>query len=303
MIRYRVVHRTTYAYANSVSLCHNEAHLVPRDTPAQRCVRSEVAVDPRPAARSERRDFFGNHVLYFAVQEPHATLEVTATSEIDLDSIELPPDDGTPPWTDVRRRLATELEAQTLDARGYVLDSPFVSAADELGNYAAASFPPGRPILAGTRELMFRIHNDFQYETASTTVATPLATVFESRRGVCQDFAHLGIGCLRALGLAARYVSGYLETLPPPGRPRLVGADASHAWISVYVPDLGWIDFDPTNNRMPINAHLTVAWGRDYGDVTPLKGVILGGGEHELTVAVDAQRVEEPSAPFAANSI
>lgn len=291
MTLYRIVHTTRYEYSTAVSLCHNEAHLTPRDLPWQRCIRSDVMIQPRPAVRAERKDFYGNHVIYFAVQEPHEILEVTAASEIELSTIPIPEETDTPPWEEVRQRLLRELSDPLLEARSYVLDSPFVAAHPKLREYAAPSFATGQPILSCVRDLMNRIHRDFTYDPQFTTIATPLREVMEHRRGVCQDFAHLGIGCLRSMGLAARYVSGYLETLPPPGKPRLVGADASHAWIATFLPDHGWIDFDPTNDRLPTNAHFTVAWGRDYGDVTPLKGVILGGGSHTLKVSVDAERL------------
>lgn len=291
MARYRIQHTTRYEYSTAVSLCHNEAHLTPRNLPWQKCLRTDVVIAPRPAVRTERKDFFGNHVVYFAVQEPHEVLEVSATSEIDLQPIPLTDPAMSPRWEEVVQRIRRELSDAMVEARSYVLDSPFVGAHPKLREYASPSFPADRPILAAVSDLMSRIHKDFTYDPQFTTIATPLREVMEHRRGVCQDFAHLGIGCLRSMGLAARYVSGYLETAPPPGKPRLVGADASHAWFAVYVPEIGWVDFDPTNDRMPTNAHFTVAWGRDYGDVTPLKGVILGGGDHTLTVSVDAERL------------
>ncbi|HQT25374.1 MAG TPA: transglutaminase family protein, partial [Burkholderiales bacterium] len=178
------------------------------------------------------------------------------------------------------------------DALQYALDSPFVMTSSELMAYAGPSFTPGRPLLEAVQDLMQRIHADFTYDPGFTTLATPLSEVLAHRRGVCQDFAHLAIGCLRSRGLAARYVSGYIETLPFPGKEKLVGADASHAWFSVYMPELGWMDFDPTNNQIPADRHIVVAWGRDYGDVTPLKGVIFGGGDHELAVSVEVRNMD-----------
>lgn len=191
------------------------------------------------------------------------------------------------PWETVRDRLRLDRAAEVLDAYQFAFDSPHVALDDDAHAYATASFPPGRPILDGVADLTRRIHAEFAYDPSATTVATPVGDVLRQRRGVCQDFAHLEIACLRTLGLAARYVSGYILTTPPPGAPRLVGADASHAWLAVWVGDEGWIDVDPTNDQLPRDQHVTVAWGRDYGDVSPLRGVVLGGGEHRMTVAVD----------------
>lgn len=289
MKRYRVEHRTTYDYASPVSLCQNEAHLIPRDLPWQRCLRSSLEIEPRPAVMSERVDFFGNKVHYFAIQELHSSLEVTARSDIELSPPVLPEASATPSWESIRDRLRRDTDNVYFEARQFCLDSPFVGAMATLFAYGATSFPPGRPILEGIEELNARIHADFVYDPHFTTIATPLQDVYRHRRGVCQDFAHLAIACLRSLGLACRYISGYLETKPPEGKPRLVGADASHAWCSAFLGEWGWVDFDPTNNHVGADSHLTVAWGRDYGDVTPLKGVILGGGEHSLTVSVDAE--------------
>lgn len=290
---YRVKHKTLYQYSIPVSLCHNEAHLVPRSFWFQQCKENALEINPRPAVCKQRQDFFGNQVTYFAVQEPHTSLEVTASSEVEVD---LPTYNLDNPlsWTDARDKIARERAPDLLEARQFTLDSPFIATRPELFDYVRPSFPDGRPLVQAVRELNERIHKEYAYDPNFTTIATPLADVLHHRRGVCQDFAHLAIGCLRSLGLAARYVSGYLESVPPPGQPRLVGGDASHAWASVYVPDVGWIDFDPTNNHMPTNAHITVAWGRDYSDVTPLKGVILGGGAHTLAVSVDVAPVVVP---------
>jgi transglutaminase-like putative cysteine protease len=297
-MKYRVVHKTEYCYGITVSQCHNLAHLRPRNLSAQQCLGHRLQVDPLPTALAEHEDFFGNHVSYFAITQPHQTLTVTATSEIHLNpgngQLAL---DNDMPWDKVRVRLAELLTDTTRENRQFVLDSPLATAAPELAAYAAASFPPGRPLLEAVRELMERIHHEFTYDPGFTTVSTPLAEVLSSRRGVCQDFAHLAIASLRSLGLAARYVSGYLETLPPPGQAKQRGADESHAWFSVYLPDVGWHDFDPTNNSVPLDQHITTAWGRDYADVTPLKGVIFGGDPgHHPQVSVDMQRLPEPDA-------
>lgn len=291
MTRYRIHHETRYRYSKPVSLCHNEAHLLPREAPHQRVLQSELRIRPKPAVCLTRKDFFGNAVTYFALQESHDMLVVTAESQVEVTPVPAPDLGHFPPWEEVREHLGSDLGEEALEARQFLLDSPFVSADEPLHRYAVPSFLSGRPMLEAVHDLMRRIHADFVYDPEFTTVATPLAEVLAHRRGVCQDFAHLAIGCLRSLGLAARYVSGYLETVPPPGQPRKVGADASHAWFSVYVPGHGWVDFDPTNDQIPLGQHITTAWGRDYTDITPLKGVIFGGARHALSVAVDVSRL------------
>jgi transglutaminase-like putative cysteine protease len=260
----------------------------------------------------ERIDFFGNRVVYFAVQQPHSKLIVTAVSEVTIfprqNNLDL---FNQVPWEQVRNLLqGTTLQGQSqsqqgqiqsqdqeyipemLDAKQYLLDSPMVTVTPTLADFAQRSFLPGRALVDVVHDLMGRIYKDFTYDPTFTTIATPLAEVLSFRRGVCQDFAHLAIGCLRAYGIAARYISGYVETLPEPGKTRLVGADASHAWFSVYIPGTGWLDFDPTNNTVPLDQHITLAWGRDYADVTPLKGIAFGGGQHTLSVSVDVLRLE-----------
>jgi transglutaminase-like putative cysteine protease len=289
---YRVRHSTTYAYLDTVSICHNALHLRPRDSARQYCSAYELSVYPVPAVSSEWVDFFGNHVTFFSVQEPHRTLTVTARSTVEVGSVELPHASDTPAWEAVCDLLRRDRSAVVLEAYQYVFDSPYVVRNASLRQYASPSFPAGRPLLAAVLDLTRRIHADFTYDPTATSVNTPLHDVLQDRRGVCQDFAHVQIGCLRALGLAACYVSGYLVTKPPPGRPRLVGADASHAWVSVYCPGSGWIDVDPTNNVLSSDRHIMVAVGRDYGDVSPIKGVFLGGGRHTVEVAVDVVPVE-----------
>lgn len=284
---FRVVHTTRYRYSQPVTLCHNEAHLRPRTCPGQVCRDSRVEIQPLPALWHERTDFFGNAVTYFAVEEPHELLSVTATSVVDVQPPAVRQLDASCAWDTVAAQLMTDIGPTALSARQMILDSPMVTASAELVAYAQPSFPPGRPLLAAVFDLSQRIHRGFSYDPATTTVATPLTEVLAQQRGVCQDFAHLAIGCLRSLGVPARYVSGYLQSVPPPGQPRLQGADMSHAWFAVFEPALGWVDFDPTNDQIVNDQHVTTAWGRDYSDVTPLKGVIFGGGTHTLEVAVD----------------
>lgn len=290
---YRVRHTTTYAYKEPVSLCQNLVHLTPRQGPFQSCGDSELIVRPTPSIIVDRTDYFGNPEVFFLIQEPHRKLTVTVRHTVEVIPAPVPDPAATPPWEEVRDRLATDRSPLVLDAYQFVFDSPYIEAGGEPTAYAAPSFPPGRPILEATLDLTRRIHADFRYDPRATSLTTPLRQVLANRRGVCQDFAHLQIACLRSMGLAARYVSGYLCTSPPPGQRRLVGADASHAWLSVYCPDVGWVDVDPTNNVVPSDKHLVLAWGRDYDDVSPIKGVILGGGSHTLTVAVDVIPADE----------
>lgn len=291
-MNYRVVHITSYEYSSPAGLCHNEARLLPRQLGRQRCLHSSLSIEPTPVDYLERLDFFGNRVAYFTIQQPHEKLVVTATSELAIAEEQGGLAFGNDlPWETVRNRLQEDRTPEILDALQFSLDSPIVVADGEMKDYAEDSFTSGRPLLEAVQDLMQRIYKDFTYDPGFTTIATPLSEVIAHRRGVCQDFAHFAIGCLRSHGLAARYVSGYLETIPPPGKERLVGADASHAWFSVFLPGSGWLDFDPTNNQMPRERHITVAWGRDFSDVTPLKGVAFGGGEHTLKVSVDVAKL------------
>lgn len=287
---YRVKHETTYLYSQPVSMCHNEAHLIPRDRGDQTLLFNEIAVDPAAEGTSGHRDYFGNDVIFFAVQQPHEKLIVAAESLVEVKAVAAPPPPQSTPWERVRELLREHRTPETLDALQFAFDSPFVRGSGELAAYAGKSFSPGRPIVEATFDFMRRMHGDFKYDQTATTIATPIDEVLAKREGVCQDFAHLMIGALRSLGVPARYVSGYLRTQTKDDAKSLVGADASHAWVSVYCGGLGWLDFDPTNNTMPSDAHITLAWGRDYDDVSPIKGVILGGGdEHTISVAVSVR--------------
>ncbi|HJZ60202.1 MAG TPA: transglutaminase family protein, partial [Gemmataceae bacterium] len=242
---------------------------------------------PDPAVIEERVDYFGNPVSYFTIQEQHRELVVSVSHRVSVRPDPIPRLLATPAWEAVRDRLTRDRGPVWLDAYQFAFDSRDAPADVRFAAYAAPSFPPGRPVLEAALDLTRRIHAEFVYDPRATTLATPVAEVFANRRGVCQDFAHVQLACLRSIGLAARYISGYLSTVPPPGRPRLVGADASHAWVSVFCGDAGWVDLDPTNNQVPGDRHVLIAWGRDYNDVSPLKGVILGGGQHTVKVAVD----------------
>ena len=285
-VEYEVSHTTEYDYSLPVAVSHHLACLAPRALPRQHVLHHDLQVEPRPAAISTHTDYFGNEVTFFTMEGPHQRLTVRAKSRVTLEAASPPEPADTPPWESVADR-----EAQPLDVMEFSFDSSLGPALAEPADYVRPSFSPGRPLLEAVLDLTRRIYEEFTFDTKATTIRTPLADVFKSRRGVCQDFARLEIACLRALRLPARYVSGYLETVPPPGRPRLLGADASHAWLAFYCPGTGWIDVDPTNNVLPSRRHVTVGWGRDYGDVSPIHGVILGGGKHSLRVSVDVLRL------------
>lgn len=288
---YTVIHETSYHYESPVSLSRQQLHLTPRDCAWQRCLAHEIRIDPEPTLTLARLDHFGNPVRQFAIEAPHSTLVVRAESRIEVSS-HSPVLDASPAWEDVQKALAYKTMPVQLEANSLLFESPYVRVKREFAAYARPCFTPKRPLLESVQALMNLIHREFEFDPKATTVSTPVLKVLEDKRGVCQDFSHLMLSCLRSLGLAARYVSGYLLTQPPPGKPRLIGADASHAWVSVYCPDDDggegghWVDFDPTNNLIPDTQHITLAWGRDFGDVSPLRGVILGGDEHELDVAV-----------------
>jgi transglutaminase-like putative cysteine protease len=291
-MRFRIVHATRFLYSDAVPLCQNETHIKPRDTARQTTRSHHLEIDPAPFKLEECRDYFGNAIQFFTIQDRHLELAVVAHSEVELRAAEYLPADRSLPWEEVAKSQAGPI-GNELDVRQYIYDSPHISCSSELATYARGSFTPGRPWLEASLDLMARINREFAYDPAATNISTPLETVMAMRRGVCQDFAHLQIGCLRSLGLPARYVSGYLLTTPPPGQPRLVGADASHAWLAAWCPGFGWVDFDPTNNVVPAMGHITVAWGRDYSDVCPIKGVFIGGGEHAMNVSVDVAPLAE----------
>ena len=291
-MRYRIVHTTEYEYGSEVAESYSEARMLPRELPHQQCIERRLRILPSPADYREHDDFFGNRVASFSHHRPHRSLMVEATSLIDTHPLSPPDLLASAPWEAVVARLRTESESASISARQFVLGSPLVVPGAALRTYAEPSFRPGRPFAEAAADLSSRIHHDFTYEAGSTELDTKADVALAGRTGVCQDFSHVMIGCLRSLGLAARYVSGYLETTPPPGEERLIGADASHAWVGVFMPGSGWFDLDPTNDLQPGERHITTAWGRDYTDVTPLKGVLFSdGGEHELNVSVDVAPV------------
>ena len=287
-MNYQVTHTTKYIYKDAVALCHNEAKLFPKNFKSQVCTECEIIIDPQPEIYNEKVDFFGNDIIYFSLQHPHDKMTVTAISQVETfpeSYLQLNLSSNLN-WEAARDYVNYDLNAP-IDVRQYRLNSYFVPALAEARKFAETSFWPGRSAFEATFEIMQRIYSNFKFVPGFTTISTPLLEVFKQKKGVCQDFAHVAIACLRSMGLATRYVSGYIETLPPPGKKKLIGSDASHAWFSVYIPDSGWVDFDPTNNMIPGEKHITVAWGRDFYDVTPLKGVIFSSGKHELKVSVD----------------
>lgn len=323
--RYHVVHETSYRYRSPVSLSRQLLHLTPRTCPWQSCYRHQISVSPAVTCERERRDSFGNAVRELSIEFPHELLRVCAESTLDvyarLPASAVPAASrkdaadaasgsanstvaallaASPPWDAVRTALTYGSRPVLLDASRFQFESPHVRVKHEFVTYARSCFAAGRPLLAAVHALMDQIHDDFAFDAEATTVATPVLEVLARRRGVCQDFAHLMLACLRSMGLAARYVSGYLLTHPPPGQPRMIGADASHAWVSVYCPQGEggrWVDFDPTNNLLPDTQHITLAWGRDFADVSPLRGVILGGETHDLEVAVTVTPIEGDDDP------
>ncbi|KAA5606740.1 transglutaminase family protein [Roseospira marina] len=290
---YHVRHVTTYRYAGAVTISHHAGRLIPRAFAAQKVHSAGIEISPTPSHRCQRKDFFGNTLTNFTLTEPYSTLRVTATARVSVQPPPLPEALATPSWESVASRLSSAVGADLADACQFTFNSPLITGSDALRAYGAEVFTPGRPILDGAVELCRRIHTDFTYDPTATTIATPLGQVMQDRRGVCQDFAHVMIGAMRSLGLAARYVSGYVLTQMPGTGDHLEGGDASHAWVSVFVPvagapNGGWIDIDPTNNKIVTHEHIVTAWGRDFDDVSPIKGVMLGGdaGTPEVSVAV-----------------
>ena len=291
-MEYLVRHRTTYRYLQDVSYSCHLAHLRPRETPGQQVFTTDVTLTPEPAARDRRDDYFGNVCEWFSLDQPHTLLEVLAESRVRVNPPPVRDVRLSESWETVRGRLEEAEDAESRDAVQFIFDSPLTSFKTNVAVYAQVSFPKDMPILAGAIDLMRRIHEDFRYDTTVTDANTPVDRVFQLRAGVCQDLAHVGIACMRSLGLPARYVSGYLLTHPAPGQERMLGADASHAWFSVWAPSIvpgegGWVDLDPTNNVLVGESHVTIAYGRDYGDVAPLNGIILGGHDHLIEVGVD----------------
>jgi len=283
-------HTTTYLYSDPVSICHTQVHLSPRECPHQRLLSHELTISPEPSFRISRQDYFGNEITIFSIQDAHETLSITARSEIDLFPEEPPASALTPAWDEVLREVREGRTEELFRTAEFTFRSPFVKPGGECREYGRQSFAPGRPILEAGLDLCHRIYEDFKYDPRATTISTPVEEVLEKRSGVCQDFAHLMISCLRSLGLPARYVSGYLRS-----NEKTLGGEASHAWCALFCPEYGWLEFDPTNDVMPGGNHVTIAHGRDYSDVAPVNGVALGGGEQIVNVSV---QVLPPAAPL-----
>ncbi|MEI6713614.1 MAG: transglutaminase family protein [Verrucomicrobiota bacterium] len=286
-MEYILTHRTTYQYSEPVSVSHHAARLEPLKNTHQSYSDFRLQVFPEPAIRSVRRDYFGNSVTTFSIRQLHRRMETVAKSRVSVRLQTPPVPNLSPNWESVVQKFSDPVSPEDVGAYEFCLDSPMIRPSRVLADIARPCFPAKTPLLVGVSNLMRFIYEEFEFDPVATEVATPLEEVCEKRKGVCQDFAHVALGCLRSLGLPARYVSGYLRTIPPPGKPRLEGADASHAWFSAFCPVNGWVDFDPTNNLIPSDEHLTVAVGRDYSDVSPLSGILTGGGEHTVSVAVD----------------
>lgn len=288
---YRVKHVTSYAYAVPVSTSHHDLHVLLRGSSEQRIRAERLTVTPTPAVRRDRFDWFGNRATHLAIHERHSDLTVTSEAEIELSPPPAPIGGGAP-WEVTRDWVRAATDAEARAAVEMVLPSPHVELSPLALEFARPSFTPGRPLVEAARDLTRRMHAELTYDPEATDTSTSVDEVLSGRRGVCQDFAHAQIACLRALGLPARYVSGYLVTAPPAGGTRLVGADASHAWLSLRLPGGGWLDLDPTNDVIPSDRHILVAYGRDFADVTPMRGVLLGGGRHQLHVSVDVSPVD-----------
>jgi transglutaminase-like putative cysteine protease len=282
-----VSHRTTYTYRKPVLQSEHLFHLTPRSSPHQRVLRHSLLIEPAPSFNTPLEDYFGNHTTILAIEDEHAELVVHARSTVEIIAPDIPMPGLSTPWERVTSKALSADGKLDVAVLQFVTASPHTRIVRDAIDYAQPSFTPNRPVLEAALDLTRRIYQDFTFDSTATDISTPVSHVLQERRGVCQDFAHLAITCLRGLGLPARYVSGYLLTYPPPGMEKLQGSDASHAWFSVWAPETGWVDFDPTNGLMPTDEHVTVAYGRDYDDVSPISGVLLGGSRQRLSVAVD----------------
>ena len=288
-MKFQVSHATTYKYRRPVVQSQHLVHLQPRALPQQRVIHHSLLIDPAPVGRNEILDYFGNAAVLLRIEDEHSEFIVHARSTVEIVAMPVPDLERTAAWEDVARlgqHKGAGLDAAVLQ---FTCASRHAPLSRDLMQFALGSFPSRRPVLAGAMDLTSRIFREFRFDPAATDVSTPIDRVLQMKRGVCQDFAHLAIAALRSLGLPARYVSGYLLTRPPPGQLKLAGSDASHAWLSVWAPETGWVDFDPTNGIIPAGEHITVAYGRDYDDISPISGVLLGGGDQTMTVAVDVE--------------
>lgn len=290
---YQVDHETVYDYRLPVLYSNHLAHMLPRVVSRQNWISHSIEVDPNPTIQQERLDIFGNRVLAFSIEQEHTHFRFKTTGIVDVQEEEPPKQGNTMEWENVAKLLERPTSDETLGAAMYAYASPFAKFDESVRNYALESFQPKRPLFDAAYELMTRIYTDCKYTPGATRIGAQPQEILRGRKGVCQDFAHLMIGCMRSLHLPCRYVSGYLRTHPCEGQPKLVGADATHAWVSTYIPGHGWVELDPTNNVLGGGEHIILAWGRDFGDVSPLKGVITGGGEHTLKVSVNVDLRDE----------
>ncbi len=294
MVSYQIDHSTTYSYEFPVAVSHHSAHLKPLSTSRQQCRHFKLEIRPTTADLSERVDFFGNTMHLFSIQQNHPELVVDAHSEVSVVAPEIPIIEMTPTCDDVRSMLQEPRIEQYLSALQFSYASPFVPVSEELAAYAEPFLAPDKPYLQGALELASHIYNTCTFDPKATDVSTPVSAVLELKRGVCQDFAHLMLASLRSHKLPAAYVSGYILTHPPEGQERLVGADASHAWVSIFIPSYGWVEIDPTNNKICTDEHVTVAQGRDFNDVSMVRGAVTGGGEHTLNIEVTMSPISPP---------
>ena len=291
-MRFAVSHATSYEYQCGVSLSQHLMRLRPRATPRQNLFKYELQVEPGSKDSFEYLDYHGNPTLFLTVEGPHSRFLTRSQFEIEITPPARIPPSETPAWERVRDQARGMQQGAALAASEFLFDSPLIKSSEAFADYAWPSFTKSRPILEAALELTARIYEEFTFDSTATDVTTPIAKALKEKRGVCQDFAQVQIACFRSIGLPARYISGYINTSPPPGQPKLAGTDASHAWVSMYCPGLGWFDLDPTNNLIPTVEHITVAWGRDYSDISPVRGVTLGSGGHALKVTVDVQPID-----------
>jgi len=295
-IEYRVVHETAYDYSEPVPICQNQIRMRPRSGTRLSCSSSELSINPCPDRIDTHQDYFGNLVDSFAIEFPHSSLKVRVVSEVEVTAYDAESLNAAPPWKQIAEGVESGRSDSDLLSREFIFASRRIPKAQSFAKYANETFDSTESILDAVGELTERIHQDFRYEQGATHVDTTTEEAFDLRAGVCQDFAHIEIACLRSIGLPAKYVSGYLRTVPPPGQPRQIGADASHAWISVYMgAQLGWIEFDPTNACRVHLDHIPVCTGRDYSDVSPMRGIVMGGGKTRLSVSVDVSTADETS--------
>lgn len=293
-MRFEITHSTTYSYLQPVAQSQHLLHLQPRQTPLQTLIHHSLLIDPAPVRRSEIIDYYGNVAVLLRIEDSHLSFGVHARSTVDVTPSSPPNLELTAPWEGVAslgRDLGFPGQGFDPAVLQFTCPSRQTPVSREIADFAKTSFPKGRPILAGAMDLTTRIFREFTFDPAATDISTPIARVLALKRGVCQDFAHLELAALRALGIPARYVSGYLLTHPPVGQAKLKGTDASHAWLSVWAPETGWVDFDPTNGIIASAEHITVAYGRDYDDISPISGVLLGGGNQTITVSVDVEAI------------